>query len=315
MPHQLLARAFWNPAEGRLRAGWRIALTYALLVVCTLPVFAAQKLFLPPTWGKHQKIDMLLAFVAVIATLIVPLARRRIDQRSIASLGLVRARAIRDTAAGFLISALLVLIVLGVETAAGGVRFTGVQLDWWARLGSSLYLLVFSGLVVAWWENLFNVSYVFQNLREGCGFWCAYGLNCALFGLLHMANPNASPGAFAGVALIHAYEIYGYLRTKSLWLILGVHAGWNFFQGLAGFPISGSGRNPLVQQLNTTPAWVGGGKFGPEAGLVIVPVAVAAFTLIHLYSQRRGPCGPLLPDASPEADNALPAGDGRDKGR
>jgi quinol-cytochrome oxidoreductase complex cytochrome b subunit len=119
---QPLARAFWNPAEGRLRAGWRIALTWALLVVCALPVIGAQKLFFP-TWGKHLRIDILLAFVAVIATVIVPFARRWIDRRSVASLGLVRTRAVRDTAAGFVISALLVLIVLGVETAAGGVQF------------------------------------------------------------------------------------------------------------------------------------------------------------------------------------------------
>jgi membrane protease YdiL (CAAX protease family) len=311
---QPFARAFWNPAEGRLRAGWRIALTWALLVVCALPVIGAQKLFFP-TWGKHLRIDILLAFVAVIATVIVPFARRWIDRRSVASLGLVRTRAVRDTAAGFVISALLVLIVLGVETAAGGVQFEWVRTDWPSRLGSSLYLLVFSGLVVAWWENLFNVSYVFENLRDGCGFWWAYALNCALFGLLHMANPNASLAAFAGVALIHAYEIYGYLRTRSLWLILGIHAGWNFFQGLAGFPISGSGRNPIVQQLNTTPAWLGGGTFGPEAGLVIVPVAVAAFTLIHLYSQLSGRPGSPLPNRHQKPMLApIPVPDTRERG-
>lgn len=287
-----LATAFWNPTEARLRAGWRILLTWALITLLFLPIMGGLKLVFPPAWDKHQKIDVMLAFVAVIATVVIPIVRRRIDKRSIASLGLVRFRAARDTAAGFVISALLVTIVVAVESAFGGLRFELVEVDGSARIADSLYLLVFSGLVIAWWENLFNVSYLFENLRDGCGFWCAYAVNCLLFGLLHMANPNAGIAAFAGVALIHSYEIYGYLRTKRLWLILGIHAGWNFFQGLAGFPISGSGRNPIVQQINATPSWLGGGKFGPEAGLVIVPVAIAAYAMIHLYSRLAELPGP-----------------------
>lgn len=286
---KMLTTVFWNRAEGRLRAGWRIALTFAVIVIVMLPVQLALKPLLPDSWGKDQKIDVLIAFVAIVATIVIPIARRRIDRRSLASLGLRRSRVIRDAAAGFFISAVLVLIVVGIEYAFGWIRFEVVPLDTQARLASGLHLLVFSGLVVAWWENLFNVAYMFENLRDGCGFWWAMVINCLVFALLHMGNPNATIWALAGIALIHSYEIFAYLRAGSLWLVLGIHAGWNFFQGIAGFPISGSARNPLVRQVNTTPAWFGGGSFGPEAGLVILLVAIAAYAMIHAYCSRLAP--------------------------
>jgi hypothetical protein len=51
-----LASLFWNAAEDRLRAGWRIVLTWMALVILVLPVQFAIKPLFPASWTKNQKI-------------------------------------------------------------------------------------------------------------------------------------------------------------------------------------------------------------------------------------------------------------------
>lgn len=279
---------FRNQSEGRLRAGWRIVLTWAAFLAVFLPIQAILKPLIPASWSRDQAIDLLLLIVAFIATIIILISRVWIDKRSVGSLGVKAQKGfLRDILAGFAISAILVLIVLSIEVGFGWVRFEIVQAEWPTQLTRILYLFILTGLVVSWWENLFFVSYLFLNFRDGCGFWCAFILNCLIFSFIHMGNPNASIWAFGGIFLIHSYEIFGFLRTKNLWLILGVHAGWNFFQGLAGFPVSGNTANRVVTQVNTTPTWLGGGEFGPEAGLVMVITGTAAYLMIWFYTKSR----------------------------
>ena len=281
----MVKNIFWNKIENRIRAGWRILATLAGMFIIFLPVQALLKLITPDSLTKNQKIDLLLAVFAVIATLVIRISRTRIDKRSFTSLGMkIEKGVFRDIAAGLIISAILVLIILTIEMSFGWVKFEFTDSGIFTIIFRILYMFIATGLVVAWWENLFFVSYLFINLKDGCGFWCAFILNCIIFGAIHSANPNASVWAFAGIVIIHSYEIFGFLRTKNLWLILGIHAGWNFFQGLAGFNVSGWTGNKVIMQTNTTPEWLGGGKFGPEAGAIILLTGVVAFGLIHLYA-------------------------------
>lgn len=284
-----LKQLFWSDTENRLRSGWRILLTWAGMVILFLPLQQLLKPIFPESWPKSQKIDILLLFFGIIATIVIWFSRTRLDKRSFVSLGLeTRKGMFRDIIAGYAISAILVFIILAIETAFGWFSFEVIQLEWTALLSRFFYLFFFTGLVVSWWENLFFVGYLFLNLRDGCGFWWAYILNCLIFGLIHGTNPNATVWAVAGIVLIHSYEIFSFLRTKNLWLVLGIHAGWNSFQGLAGFPVSGQSMHQLIEQTNNTPTWVGGGKFGPEAGLIIIFTGIVAFTLIYLYSKWKG---------------------------
>lgn len=277
---------FWNDSENRLRSGWRIILTWIGILLVFLPVQELLKPVFPESWSRDQKIDILLVFFGIIATLVIWVSRIWIDKRSFVSLGLnTKKGMLRDIVVGYSISAILVLVILAIESGFGWVSFEVVQLEWTILLSKIFYLFFVTGLVVSWWENLFFVSYLFINLRDGCGFWCSFILNCLIFGLVHSINPNASVWAFTGIVLIHSYELFGFLKTKNLWLILGIHAGWNFFQGLAGFNVSGRTGNQIINQINTTPSWLGGGEFGPEAGLIIFLTGIIAFALIYSYSK------------------------------
>ena len=77
-------------------------------------------------------------------------------------------------------------------------------------------------------------------------------------------------------------------RTKQLWLSIGLHIGWNFFEGVVfGFPVSGLDIYPLLRIKVTGPELWTGGAFGPEAGLIVLPSLIVGAVLIYLFSKNR----------------------------
>jgi len=85
------------------------------------------------------------------------------------------------------------------------------------------------------------------------------------------------------------YLAYGYLRTKQLWLSIGLHIiGWNFFEGVVfGFPGSGLDIYALTRiKVHGPEIWTGG-AFGPEAGLIVLPSLILGAFLIYRYTKRR----------------------------
>jgi len=277
---------FWNINENRLRAGWRFFFTTAAAFIIFLPVQFLLKKSLPAAMPKNIKLDILLALFSVFITFVTIYSRKYIDKKTVESLGIRdKKSAVKNTLAGFTISFILVLIVILIEISFGWLTISFNEIDLAAMLPKLLFLLFVSGLAVAWWENLYILSYLFLNLKDGCGFWCAVVINTLIASGLHLSNPNATVLSFVGICIIHLYELYALLRTRSLWLVLGTHAGWNFFQGLFGFSVSGLTDIQVLSQVNNTPSLFGGGEFGPEAGLVIFITGPIAYFLINHFTR------------------------------
>ena len=107
------------------------------------------------------------------------------------------------------------------------------------------------------------------------------------FGIEHLSNPNSSWVAVAGIFFIGLFFAYGYLRTKQLWLPIGIHVGWNFFENAVfGFPVSGFDRPGLFRITVSGPDLWTGGAFGPEAGLVMLPICLLGVILVNIYTKR-----------------------------
>jgi hypothetical protein len=217
------------------------------------------------------------------------LARRLLDRRSFASLGLSwNRRAVRDLAFGFLLAGLLMGLVFLIEWMAGWLRFegfTGEVVSWPVVLGRlAAMLLVF--VAVAWQEELLARGYWLQNISEGLDLAWGVAISSGLFALAHFANPNASIQSIIGLVAAGLFLALGYLLTRQLWLPIGLHTGWNFFEGpVFGFPVSGLQFSPLVRHQVEGPEIFTGGAFGPEAGLVILPALLLGSLLIYQYSR------------------------------
>jgi hypothetical protein len=91
--------------------------------------------------------------------------------------------------------------------------------------------------------------------------------------------------ALLGPGLLFAWAV---IRTGRLWLAIGLHFGWNLFEGLVfGFPVSGLATVTLIQTTVDGPTLWTGGEFGPEAGLVVLPALAAGAVAIGLATRGR----------------------------
>ena len=284
----LLSVVFLSPNEPRLRAGWRILCHFALLVF----IFTLLSILLfPVATFAPQFLNLALNASAGIAiTLATFLARRWVDQRSIISLGLRwNHRALSDLLFGIVLSGLMLGAIFLVEWAFGWLEitttaFTSLNLP---AVVYELFLVFLLFVFVGWQEELLSRGYWLQNLAEGLGLPWALLISSSLFALGHLANPNVSLLAIVGLTAAGLFMAYGYLATRQLWLPIGLHIGWNFFEGpVFGFPVSGTTDFFSLLNLNRIgPALFTGSMFGPEAGLIQYPILLLGVWLIARYSR------------------------------
>lgn len=298
------ARIFISPAEPRLRAGWRLAaqtgVYLILMIVLTIPLGIVMFFVeLPP--------DVIILFSTLAGLLAVTasvfLARRFLDRLSIASLGLaLDRRTLPDLLAGIAITFLMMGGIYLSMSLLGWLRFEGFA--WQADppavvLGSTLVIFL-AFVLVGWYEELLSRGYHLQTLASGTNLFWGVLLSSLVFGFLHALNPSASWISTLGIVLAGLFLAAGYLATRQLWLPIGLHIGWNFFEGpVFGFPVSGIETYRLVHTSVSGPELWTGGAFGPEAGLILVPALALGALLIWAYARLRRP-RPVLQADNPE---------------
>ena len=282
---------FVNPVERRLRSGWRLLLQTALILVIGigLAILAVLIELLLPQVHLGLLAGQMAELLAITGSIFI--ARRLFDRRSIASLGLRLGRsAIGDLLAGIGITFLMMGSIFTLEWATGWVSFEAFawQVDPLPVVvgQTALTLLVF--VLVGWNEELLSRGYHLQTLASGINLFWGVLLSSSIFGLLHLGNPNATWIGAVGVCLAGFFLAMGYLRTRQLWLPIGLHIGWNFFEGAVfGFPVSGLNTYRLLRISVTGPVIWTGGAFGPEAGLVLLPGLLIGFGLLFAYTRGR----------------------------
>lgn len=191
----------------------------------------------------------------------------------------------RELALGLAGGAMLFTVMTGIVALLGGFEILGLRGA--GAIWSMLSLAVFSSV----FEEILLRGIVFRQLEVWLGSWIALALSSALFGALHIMNPDAT--WFSSVAIaVEAGILLGaaYMLTRRLWLAIGIHAAWNFTQGwVFSVPVSG-GEAPLGLLITRRlgPDWLTGGDFGLEASVVAMVVASLAGVILLLLAIQRG---------------------------
>lgn len=312
-----MKKIFINPDDGRLRAGWRI---FSFLILFIALAFLGQVVIKAwfggvPKTTTYLRNSILIIFIAIAASIAVPLARRFLDKKSFISLGLqIRTQSFKDIGFGFLLSGLMVAAFFLLVQQLGLAEVSGIS---WGEgseaevsqlralashlaimgAGSLLFFLLMD-VVVSWWEELVFRGYLLQNMMEGMNVLAAVVISCIIYGVVHMTNPNAGLLSSAIIVLFGFLRIYGYLITGQLWLSFGMHIGWNFFQGhIFGFAASGQETPSLILLVPTGPEWLSGGAFGPEGSILVIPLILLALLVMRWWGLRAQLSKNKLPDA------------------
>jgi membrane protease YdiL (CAAX protease family) len=207
---------------------------------------------------------------------------RSIEQRTAQELG--RRHAARLALSGVVGGAALftaVEMVLAWKGVAHFGPYAGT-----AYLGHAIAV----SLVAAVGEEIVFRGVVFRIVEEGFGTLVALVFSAGLFGVLHGFNHGASTVSTVAIALEAGILLAAaYTATRSLWLPIGLHFGWNFTEGgVFGAAVSGNAAHGLVSSTLSGDALWTGGAFGPEASVAAVGVCLAAsLVLLAITIGRR----------------------------
>ncbi len=75
------------------------------------------------------------------------------------------------------------------------------------------------------------LAYVRIKLSPGLIKWLAIAISAAAFGYIHFRNPGATAITMFGNGLGGLMYGIAFLGGRNIWLPVGLHFGWNFFQG------------------------------------------------------------------------------------
>jgi len=251
-----LSYIFLTDDKSRPRAGWRILIAGFL----TVQLFNIVNAISGPTSGYGDAVIVSTAFF---------LTRHFVDKRSIASLGLrINKQTVLDLLAGFGIALILMVAVYVIEYSFGWLKFESFA---WQNEQPSVVawqtLESFAGHTVgASKEELVDRGYMLQTIASGLNLPLAALITSIGFGMGHLANPNSSWLAAMGITFFALLNVYGYVRTRQLWLPIGLHAGWNIFQRSLGFPVSGYELSGLLKINVSVPKYGQAGRSVPRPG-------------------------------------------------
>ncbi|WP_229704392.1 CPBP family intramembrane glutamic endopeptidase [Gemmobacter aquaticus] len=231
-----------------------------------------------PLLGVPIQIALGLAAIALYVAYGKFIERRDVTELSTPGLG-------REWVIGALIGAGLytacavILMVLGIYKVEG--------LNPLAFLIPNLALAIKSGV----FEELLFRGVLFRSVEAIFGSWVGILVSSLVFGLLHLLNPDATLGGAiyisieAGLLLAAAY-----LVTRRLWICMGFHMAWNYFQSAVfSGVVSGAVSDPgLLKAKIEGPELLTGGSFGMEHSVVALVLCTTTGVILLMIAIRRG---------------------------
>lgn len=263
----------------RLRSGWRVLVfacaftaTVLLLLSVLRVVYLAYLALAPVTPLSRFVPDMIYRISLLSAALGAGyLCVRFLEGLPWRSLGLILHEGwFRDLLIGSVMGFVALAFAVGIATVGNGINLSmnnAPALSLLRSMLGSATLLIVAALAE---EAIFR-GYPLQTFARAQLVSLGLAMTSIAFALAHLGNPNVIPGGtIINTVLAGVWLAVAYMRTRSLWLPLGLHWSWNWALGwFFGIPISGANlvSNPLLKATDQGPEWFTGGSYGIEGGL------------------------------------------------
>lgn len=232
--------------------------------------------------------SLLLLLVGMVVTIGVALGAyftfvRAIEKRPVTELS--TSGALRELGLGVLVGTGLFTAVIALLWLLGYYTVTGSN-----SLANVWPMLTLAATTAVFEELLFR-GILFRIIEEPLGTWLALAFSALLFGMLHLGNPNATLWAATAIAIEAGILLAaGYMFTRRLWLVIGIHFAWNFVQGgIFGVAVSGNEGAGVLQSSLSGPVLLSGGAFGAEGSIFAVMFCLAAGLYFVRLAYRKRP--------------------------
>ncbi len=304
---------------GRLRSGWRFAFFLLLFIFFgILFQLVADGILknLPVGYSTNSFLNLAVgSFISLIVALITGwFCGKFLEDLPFRALGAWFTKNwLKDLLLGLIFGALTVSFAVLIAVIFGGLSFTFNE-----NAGQSAILLTLGvsfivfAIAAAFEEALFR-GYMLQTFTRANLAWFAIALTSIFFGMVHLGNPSANWISTVNTIIAGIWFSISYLKTRTLWLVFGLHFMWNWMQG-AFFGIEVSGLKdittaPFLREIDRGPMWLTGENYGIEGGIACT-ISLIACTLLIWFLPIFKPTEEMLELTSkenPKADeNYLP---------
>lgn len=275
--------------KNEVRSGWKFAIYVAFFLIFWVATGLTLSIFVSRSASNFDSQLALLALneIALFVPAVVAMALtiRFVDHRPLSTFGIGFVPGWkRHFVSGILLSAGMLAVLVAGSKALGvvSVRWTGGNAPGATILGTFALLLL-----AALNEELVFRGFPLQILIDGLGEWPGMIAMSALFGAMHLSNPNAGVLGTLNTIIAGMLLSLAYVRTRSLWMSYAIHVGWNVGLGFVlGFALSGIDIASLWTTEVTGSNTILGGKYGPEGGLLATFIFTASAVIVHRTSRR-----------------------------
>jgi len=177
-----------------------------------------------------------------------------------------------------------VAMTTGVLAAGAGWSHDGGSFaQWLSQVGVTLLFLAPAALS----EELMFRGLPMVVASRAIGRWPSVVLLSVLFALAHLKNPDVTPAGIGNIVLAGIFLSLAFFSSGGMWTAFGAHLGWNATLAALAAPVSGTPfEMPYIDYHMGSPAWLTGGAFGPEGGLIATAVLAASAVLVARWNGK-----------------------------
>ena len=274
-------------ARSRIRAvGWSLVflvLGYVSMVSLTGLVLRRWAASDPTIWESPAIPALVQAGVGILTYVALTwLVGIKAMKMSAAELGVVGGRpAVAGFGRGFALAFGLGLaaLLLGLPAGSAWTEDGGAFAAYLGRVAVLALVLLPPALM----EELAFRGAAVATMARGIGRGPAVVVTALCFSAAHRANPDVTMLALGNIALAGVFLGATFFSRGRLWTATGAHLGWNLALAASAASVSGLPFDiPWIDFRPGSPAWLTGGSFGPEGGLLATAVlAVGAAVAIR----------------------------------
>lgn len=261
-----------------------LVFVFILLIILFIAYFFAAGLTTSEIGGLLES-DLLIytqnaAFIAAVLTMYALFERRKGW-----NLGLRQQRSVLLSVHGLLAGFILISAASVLIWALGGVEWQWIGLNREVRFSLLEGLALFIGVALA--EEILSRGYIQGLIKYHYGSIAAITASSILFALMHGFNPGVFESPFPILNILLAGILFALSRelTGGLWMPIGLHLTWNYFQGyIYGFSVSGTDPIPSVlRAVAAGPAALSGGSFGVEGSSISTIILVLGIIAVYYF--------------------------------
>ena len=216
------------------------------------------------------------------------LCRRYLDRQPFSGMGLPSPWVRRhDIAAGFGLGAGMMVVVACVQLAVGWLEVEGLKTGFTGWIAAAVLVEQFVHFIAtSVCEETAYRGYLLQNVGEVAPVGFAALISGVFFATSHAGAPGFGPGFVIAGTLVSVLLVGMRLVTRSIWLGVGWHLGWDYFEvGLGIAP----GFMPFKAIRSGAPFWTGYGV-AVEGGALFILVLSAGLVGLWLWADYLGRC-------------------------